>query len=837
MIKSTIAALAVIVSAASLSALPSPAPDDNNLADYAIRSVTPENCSLVDELSTITILYDYPDGGWSPAIRDDYAPDLWNPENPYKKLVVTRNGKTVSTLSVDKCFTSYGPTTLNLEFSLDTPQTADGIYEIVIPDRYIVDGANYATGKKTLRYQIGDGVGVDPGPEEPSTGFFRLESMTPAPGEITPELTFISAQWLDSNDEPCGWAGPDYLLLKSKNAEGEEFTVGKVNVDAGNGRIFFTPTRAYSAYGTVYLHIPAGAVTSADGSEKNEDEILLDFPIYYEGSINMNSTYPAAYGKINGSDGESMESIAIFYAQNMTVGSGDMPYLIDESGEIIDADDVLIPDMDKTQGLIQFDGADLLPKGRYSVVIPRGTFSNCRGVTFYYDFTPIPGQSIPDVPDDVKLTFTKCFIDDYDMLDPDNGIPALRIGAMLRMETNLDYASDVYWYKIIDVTDCKSDLEYDRAPAVHTSYIDKSGGFVAEILAPGGVVRKLTSDRLYVVQVHAYLNYYNAAMRRDWGYAYSAVFRGGSEPYEYADCEMTVVPEPGSALTAGQNIELTFDRPVNFESQNSGIPQGQEGTLGLTAVSNADKTRWTFTLPSEAFNDSNVEIHFGFTDAATGRRVRPEIYNVPETETIYHAIFNYGSEGQSQIVVIYGSFESKPEFSVEPESGSRVESLSEFTYKFADGDEIMPAWMGEAVVKDETGRIVATLLTDGMEADGGHVRADFDNPSLSDAKSIALHIPLDKAVKEPGVYTVEYPYGFFSKGREQQSDFTRPMTHIYEVTGNGTVGISGVSTDISDRVTVINLQGMVLLRDAAPESIRLLPAGIYIINGSKVRLK
>ncbi len=834
--KSTLAAAAVIASAATLSALPTPAPDDNDQAPYAIRSVTPGNCSEVEELSTITILYDYPENGWSPAIRDDYAPDIWNPENPYRKLTVTRNGKTVSTLSVENCYTSYGPTTLNLMFSLDTPQTKSGIYEIVIPDRYIVDGANNGSGKKTLRYQIGDGTSDDPDPEEPATGYFRLESMSPAAGEAVEELSFITAQWLDSNDKPCVWTGPGSLLLKARDPEGNPFTVGKVNVDAGNGKIFFTLTRAYSSYGTAYLTIPAGAVKSADGTESNEEDILLDYPIYYEGSVNMNNSYPAAYSLVDGNMGQSMESIAIFYAQGMKAGSGDGPYLIDQDGEIFDSTNVLVPSVDTTQGLIEFSGADNLPRGRYTLVIPRGTFSNCRGLAFYYDFSPIPGQEIPEVPDDVELTFTKCFIDQYDMMDPDNGIPYLRIGAMLKMETNLDYASDVYWYKIIDVTDCKSDLEYDRAPAIHTSYIDKSGGFEAEILAPGQVVRKLTSDRLYVVQVHAYLNYYNASLRRDWGYAYSAVFRGGSEPYEYADCEVSILPEPGSALSTGQKVEMTFDRPVNFESLNSGIPQGQEGTLSLGAQSNADRTHWTFTLPDAAFEDSSVEIHFGFTDAATGKRIRPEIYNVPETETIYHAVFNYGAEDASEIVVIYGSFEAKPEFSVQPESGSRVESLSEFTYTFADGDEIMPAWSGEAVVRDSNGQIVATLLADGMAENGGHVRADYDNPALADAKSIALHIPLDKEVTQPGIYTVEYPYGFFNKGREYESDFTRPMNHIYEVTGNGTVGVEGIEAEADGRVTVVNLQGMVLLRDADREALKQLPAGIYIINGRKVRI-
>ena len=221
------AAMAAIAAGFMASALPAPAPDDNLQADYQIRTVTPANCTQVDELSAITILYDPPINGWSPEIQDPYAPDLWNPEQPYKKLEVKRKGKTVSTISINEFYTSYAPTTLNLSLTLDTPQTADGVYEIVIPDRFIVDGSNYSSGKMTLRYQIGDGDGgEDPDePEVPKTGF-RLDSMSPASEDQIPELSFISSKWLDSKDQPCIWTGPSTLLVSAKDAEGNTYTIG-----------------------------------------------------------------------------------------------------------------------------------------------------------------------------------------------------------------------------------------------------------------------------------------------------------------------------------------------------------------------------------------------------------------------------------------------------------------------------------------------------------------------------------------------------------------------------------------------------------------------------------
>lgn len=832
------AAVAVMAAGFVASALPTPAPDDNLQADYQISSVTPANCTQVDELSTITILYDVPEKGWSPEIQEPYAPDLWNPEQPYKKLEVKSKGKTVSTLSVEGCFVSYGPTTLNLIFSLDKPQTADGIYEIVIPEKFIVDGAKCSTGKMTLRYQIGDGIGDETPdePDEPATGF-RLDSMSPASEEQIPELSLISSKWLDSNDQPCVWIGPSTLLVRAKDAEGNYFTVGRANVDAGNGSIFFTLNHSYDAFGTVYMTIPAGAISSQDGSEKNEEPVDLTYYIIYDKGINKNSTYPAEYSDVDATNGMSMETVAVMYAQNMSVGTGDRPYLVQEDGEIIECSDIFVADVDHTQGSIVFQGADMLPEGQYTVVVPRNAFSGATGFSYYYKFRPQPGQEIPDIPDDVKLEFTRCTIDNYDMLDPDNGIFALGIDAYLTMSTNLDYASDVYWYKIIDVTDCKSIDEYDYAPAIHASYFDKSGGqFSGVILSPGNMIRYLTSDRLYCVQVHAFLNYYNPAMRRDWGIAYSAVFRGGSAPYDYADCDVRIEPMPGGELSKNTPIVMTFTQPVDFVDRDSGIPQGQEGILSVTASSNADKTIWSFMLPEGAFSDSSIEVHLGFVDAATGKRVRPSAYNVPETEVNNHAVFNYGSEGNSQIVVTYGSFDGKPEFTVTPIPGSTIESMKDFTYRFSDNDDIMPSWMGEAVVRDESGEVVARLLADDLVENGGHVRVDYAS-SAADAKALAVHLQLDAEISKPGTYTIDYPYGYFSKGREMVSDFTRPARHIYIVKNNGQLGLESVEATDGIGVTVFNLQGIAVMQAEDPSALQSLPAGIYIIRSDNVSKK
>lgn len=59
-----------------------------------------------------------------------------------------------------------------------------------------------------------------------------------------------------------------------------------------------------------------------------------------------------------------------------------------------------------------------------------------------------------------------------------------------------------------------------------------------------------------------------------------------------------------------------------------------------------------------------------------------------------------------------------------------------------------------------------------------------------------------------------------------------------EITGSSQSAIDSIVTDgTPSTVTVYNLQGMQLLRDAAPESLSALPSGLYIVNGRKMVIK
>ena len=87
-------------------------------------------------------------------------------------------------------------------------------------------------------------------------------------------------------------------------------------------------------------------------------------------------------------------------------------------------------------------------------------------------------------------------------------------------------------------------------------------------------------------------------------------------------------------------------------------------------------------------------------------------------------------------------------------------------------------------------------------------------------------------ITEAGNYRITFSMQTFYLDNAQGSDFIEAK---YVVDPNYS-GIEGVDAE-SGLFTVYNLQGILVLRDAAADELKALPAGIYIVNGKKVALK
>lgn len=815
-----------------------PPADDTVNSQLYLASAAPEFGATVDELSVITMTWNFNDTAWRALIGPDYAQDIYNPEVPYFKLKVTCCGKPVTSITPQISNIAYtSPRSATLTLTLDKAITAKGVYTIEIPEGFVMDSGSpepQKNGKTTLKYRIGDAEEWDePLPEEPITGVFHLDSTSPDVNFEMDSFSFISAQWLDSNDNPCIYDGPSELDLFTI-IDREQVKAGKLKVSSGNGKIFFQLNHIADAIGKYFFTVPAGSVKSADGSETNAADEIITATILYRHGKRPSDYFPYPGKTLDFDLGSSLSTFAIIYSDDVTVNSYLPPYLIDENGNVIPSSSWIRPSESTNQGTASFSNAASLPSGRYVFYMPRNAIAGADGIAYFVDYRAPEKPVDIEVPDGTVVTIEKCSIDSYNLMDPDNGLAWLNDGANITIATNIDYACDAVWYKILDITDCQSEKDYLKAPTVYSNSITGKGLFSGIIHSAGSRARRLSNDRLYCIEAIVYQNYNNASYRKQWGPCYSPAFRGGAEPYQYADIKvLNVSPVPGGELTSGTPVIMTFESPVNYLYDLSGIPLGKQGSLKINGTSNADGTVWSFSIPDTAFESSSFEAHLAFDDPATGLKVRPSDLNAPESDNTLK-IKNYGTEDATCIWVTYGNYSGGIDFNIEPAPGT-IDSLYDFRFSY-NNEEFSPSWISEkATLKDAAGNIAATLICDRLAEDGGNVRLEYMGEGSSDSYSIAVNLKLDNVVANPGTYTLEFPYAYFTSGREKESFYSKPATFEYTVTGNSTsVGCIYSPTAL---FTVYNMQGIKILTDADSESLKSLRPGLYIVNGEKTLLK
>ena len=155
---------------------------------------------------------------------------------------------------------------------------------------------------------------------------------------------------------------------------------------------------------------------------------------------------------------------------------------------------------------------------------------------------------------------------------------------------------------------------------------------------------------------------------------------------------------------------------------------------------------------------------------------------------------------------------------ITPTPESTVSQLSELTIEFTNAetavlhDSFVNAWIG--VWKGYS--MIASATSVEAVAGAGH-------PTFK-----VTFAPLTEA----GRYRITFSDQTFYFDNAQGSDFIQAW---YEVDPTYT-GIEGVGAE-SGLFTVYNLQGILVLSDATADDVKVLPAGIYIVNGKKVALK
>ncbi len=165
--------------------------------------------------------------------------------------------------------------------------------------------------------------------------------------------------------------------------------------------------------------------------------------------------------------------------------------------------------------------------------------------------------------------------------------------------------------------------------------------------------------------------------------------------------------------------------------------------------------------------------------------------------------------------------------SVTPEDGSTVEELSQIDIDF-----------GNTISNLNWDNFVTLTNAEGEEFE---CSMDMDWEVFS-----MFHVFVASPITTEGVYTLTIPegtifndtydFGFETSWGEPEGDIYNPeLTYVFYV-GTGT-GITAIKADADGNVKVYTIDGVYVGEGAAADMLESLPAGVYIVNGTKVAVK
>ncbi len=264
--------------------------------------------------------------------------------------------------------------------------------------------------------------------------------------------------------------------------------------------------------------------------------------------------------------------------------------------------------------------------------------------------------------------------------------------------------------------------------------------------------------------------------------------------------DVTIDPADGSNVTSLKKFTLTFDSSAEAAPSWNGEKATLTNAQGEVVAQGEANYGDDFNIMNQVSITLDTEI------TADGTYT----LNIPA------GLFIVDNENSTAMTFTYSIGEQKPDLTIDPADGSKVQKLSVFTITFDSATEAAPSWNGEkATLTNAQGEVV----TQG-EANYGD---DFN--ILNQVK-----ITLDAEITADGTYTLNIPAGLFIVDNENST----AMTFTYYVGNSAINAILG--NDIKE-YKVYNLKGILVLKTDKKEALKQLSDGVYIINGKKVILK
>ncbi len=252
----------------------------------------------------------------------------------------------------------------------------------------------------------------------------------------------------------------------------------------------------------------------------------------------------------------------------------------------------------------------------------------------------------------------------------------------------------------------------------------------------------------------------------------------------------------------------------------------------------------TITMNSSDFTVSNATLSYtGATREAADYTVDGNVITVQISEAAQQAnsmsVMVYAT-GNNDAPIAYGTSEDDGSFilltyqmprnafvptTVTPAAGA-VESLSTITLGF-----------DETVGTLNTGNTIT--LTDAAnnvtECSIDYDAADWNVAIISVGGEITAEGTYTLTIPEGTIYNDSYDSGFTDEDGMPEGDLYNPeLVYVYSIT---TTGITSVKADADGNVKVYTVNGVYVGEGPAAQTVNSLPAGVYIVNGTKMVIK
>ncbi len=261
--------------------------------------------------------------------------------------------------------------------------------------------------------------------------------------------------------------------------------------------------------------------------------------------------------------------------------------------------------------------------------------------------------------------------------------------------------------------------------------------------------------------------------------SYTLTFYGTTAPFAFSETTFTgITPAAGAVLNIDGASEIvftaTFDGFANVNAEKSGIYADQF----------AGNTPFAKVEPIYASQDDKVSIN-GLdysntwkltlsTDALKGlNAVEVFIYATGEDGAVVEG--NTGDKENSYTNISYGVYDpaSFVDLIVEPESGSEVKELTEFTLSY-EGKAVSIDWnySGEAITLSTMGReLIHEFTTD-------EIKLEYPDET-STISTVKLILP--EAITDPATYLLYVPEGYFTIGQEFDVNANKALYASYTI--------------------------------------------------------